>query len=256
MIRINIESIALREETGNKILLKDARFTLEKRNIYTILGKNGAGKSTLLKSLTKLLDASVFSVAGSVEFEGTDLLSLSQNSLAEYRKAKIQYVFQDPINSFDPLKKIGYYFNLYSFDEDEIKKEFEFFNLSEPSKIFQLYPYEISGGMAQRIAISLTLLKKPKFLLLDEPTSGIDNETISLVKKRLKEFILQNDSTALIITQDLSLAENFTDFIAYLDEGVLSEFVTYKDFFDEESASIKNFLQAYKQLNSDTVSNC
>lgn len=256
MIRINIESITLREETGSKILLKDVRFTLEKRNIYTILGKNGAGKSTLLKSLTKLLDASVFSVAGSIEFEGTDLLPLSQNNLAEFRKTNIQYVFQDPVNSFDPLKKIGYYFNLYSFDEDEIKKEFAFFNLSEPPKIFQLYPYEISGGMAQRIAISLALLKKPKFLLLDEPTSGIDNDTISLVKKRLKEFILQNGSTVLIITQDLSFAEDFTDFIAYLDEGILSEFTTYKDFFDEESAPVKNFLNAYKQLNSEPVSNC
>lgn len=256
MIRINIESITLREETGNKILLKDVCFTMVGQNIYTIIGKNGEGKSTLIRSLTKLLDEGVFSVAGSIKFEDTDLLSLPQNRLAEFRKTKIQYVFQDPVSSFDPLKKIGYYFNLFPFDANEIKKEFAFFNLSEPSKIFQLYPYEISGGMAQRIAISLALLKKPKFLLLDEPTSGIDNDTISLVKKRLKKFILQNGSTVLIITQDLSFAEDFTDFIAYLDEGILSEFATYKDFFNEESAPIKNFLNAYKQLNSEPVSNC
>ena len=255
MIQINIKSVCLFEQAGKRILLRNVAFAMEEQNIYTILGKNGEGKSTLLKSVTNLLDQNVFSIEGSVEFEGVDLLLLSQNRLAEFRKAKIQYVLQDPVNSFDPLKKIGYYFNLYSFEENEIKKEFDFFNLPEPTKIFQLYPYEVSGGMAQRIALILALLKKPKFLLLDEPTSGIDNETIFLTKERLKKFVLQNNAAILVITQDLSFAENFTDFISYLDGGNLSEFVSFKDFFDVESGSIKNFLNAYKQLNSETVIN-
>ncbi|MCK9425022.1 MAG: ATP-binding cassette domain-containing protein [Ignavibacteriaceae bacterium] len=255
MIQINIKSVCLFEQAGKRILLRNVAFAMEEQNIYTILGKNGEGKSTLLKSVTNLLDENVFSSEGSVEFEGVDLLLLSQNRLAEFRKAKIQYVLQDPVNSFDPLKKIGYYFNLYSFEENEIKKEFDFFNLPEPTKIFQLYPYEVSGGMAQRIALILALLKKPKFLLLDEPTSGIDNETIFLTKERLKKFVLQNNAAILVITQDLSFAENFTDFISYLDGGNLSEFVSFKDFFDVESGSIKNFLNAYKQLNSETVIN-
>lgn len=253
MIRINIESIAVGNIACSKILLKDVCFTMEKQNIYTLIGKNGEGKSTLIRSLTKLLDETVFSIEGSVEFEGIDMLSLTQKQLMEFRKAKIQYVFQDPVNSFDPLKKIGYYFNLYSFDENEIEREFEFFNLPEPSKIFQLFPYEVSGGMAQRIAVVLGLLKKPKLLLLDEPTSGVDNETIYLVKERLKKFVLQNDSIALIITQDLSFAKNMTNYIAYLESGKLSEFVSFNNFFNEESESIKNFLQAYKQLNNETV---
>ncbi len=253
MIQINIKSITLFEAAGKRILLRDAAFTMVGQNIYTILGKNGEGKSTLLKSITKLLDETVFSIEGSVEFEGKDLLSLTQKQLTEFRKAKIQYVFQDSVNSFDPLKKIGYYFRLFPFDENEIKREFKFFNLPEPEKIFKLHPYEVSGGMAQRIAVVLALLKKPKLLLLDEPTSGIDNETIYLVKERLKKFVLQNNSIALIITQDLSFAENMTNYIAYLESGKLSEFVSYNNFFNEESESIKNFLQAYKQLNSETV---
>ncbi|MFA6026035.1 MAG: ATP-binding cassette domain-containing protein, partial [Ignavibacteriaceae bacterium] len=241
------------EDAGKRILLRNAAFTMAGQNIYTILGKNGEGKSTLLKSITKLLDETVFSIEGSVEFESIDLLSLTQKQLMEFRKAKIQYVFQDPVNSFDPLKKIGYYFKLFSFDENESKREFEFFNLPEPKKIFKLHPYEVSGGMAQRIAVVLALLKKPKLLLLDEPTSGIDNETIYLVKERLKKFVIQNDSIALIITQDLSFAENMTNYIAYLESGKLSEFVSYNNFFNEDSESIKNFLQAYMRLNDETI---
>jgi len=255
MIRINIESIAFVDQIGKKFLLRDIAFTLAEHNIYTILGKNGEGKSTLLKSLTKLLDENVFSIKGEVQFEEVNLLSLPQNRLAEFRKAKIQYVFQDPVNSFDPLKKIGSYFGLYSFDENEIKKEFDFFNLPEPTKLFNLFPFEVSGGMAQRIAIVLALLKKPKFLLLDEPTSGIDSETILLVKKRLNNFALMENSVLLIITQDLSFAENMTDYIAYLENSKLSQFVSYKSFFNEESQSIINFLKASKQLNSNAVSN-
>lgn len=248
MIRINLESIALFRTTGKKTLLENIRFSLEKNGVYTILGKNGEGKSTLLKSITGLLDENTFSTTGTVEFDGVDLLSLSQKALAEFRKSKIQYVFQDPVNSFDPLKNLGYYFKLYDFDKEEIKREFNHFNLPEPEKIFALYPYEVSGGMAQRIAVILALLKKPKFLLLDEPTSGIDNETIGLIKGRLKKFVQHNNSSALIITQDLSFAENFTDFIAYLEDGHLSEFVTYHQFFIEEAEPIKKFLHAYKQL--------
>lgn len=255
MIRINIEFVAVGNGARSKILLKDVYFSMEKQNIYTILGKNGQGKSTLLKSITRLLDENVFSVTGSVEFENTDLLSLTQKQLTQFRKTKIQYVFQDPINSFDPLRKLGYYFRLFNFSQEDIKKEFDQFNLPEPEKIFALYPYEVSGGMAQRIAVVLALLKNPKLLLLDEPTSGIDNETISLVKERLKKFILQNDSVVLIITQDLSFAENMTNYIAYLESGKLSAFVSLDDFFIQESDTIKNFLQAYKQLNSENVVN-
>ena len=255
MIQINIKSVTLIVITGKRILLKDVTFTMKEHNIYTILGKNGEGKSTFLKSITNLLDKNVFSTAGSVEFDGVDILSLPFASLRERRKAKIQYLFQDPVNSFDPLKKIEYYFDLSPFDEDEIKKEFEFFNLPAPGKIYQLYPYELSGGMAQRIALILALLKKPNLLLLDEPTSGIDAETISLTKERLKNFVKQNSAVVLIITQDLSFAENMTDSIAYLEKGNLSKFVSYQDFFNEESESIKNFLNAYKQLNNESVSN-
>jgi len=248
MIRINIDSIAFFDEPEKKPLLEKISFSMQKSGVYTILGKNGEGKSTLLKSVTKLLDEGTFSTTGTVEFDGIDLLSLTQSDLMRLRNSEMQYVFQDPVNSFDPLKKIGYYFQIYDFDKEEIRSEFNHFNLGEPEKIFTLYPYEVSGGMAQRIAVILALLKKPKLLLLDEPSSGIDNETINLVKERLKNFVHQNNSAALIITQDLSFAENFTDFIAYLEDGNLSEFVTYIQFLTEEAEPIKKFLHAYKQL--------
>ncbi|MDP3683906.1 MAG: ATP-binding cassette domain-containing protein, partial [Ignavibacteria bacterium] len=87
MIRINLESIALFRTTGKKTLLENIRFSLEKNGVYTILGKNGEGKSTLLKSITGLLDENTFSTTGTVEFDGVDLLSLSQKALAEFRKS-------------------------------------------------------------------------------------------------------------------------------------------------------------------------
>ena len=216
--------------TNERIILRDVAFKINKGSIYTILGKNGTGKSTLLKSLTGLLDNRFYYVNGKVLYESRDLLSLGTDELQNVRKNEIKYVFQDPVNSFDHLKTFSYYFSLVTKDQEEINKLLDFFLLPEAKKLFKMYPYEVSGGMAQRISFILTLLAKPKIILLDEPTSGIDAPIVNLLLIKLKEFV-GNGNLALMVTQDLELARNASSKIALLSDCTLSPFSYPEEFF-------------------------
>ena len=216
--------------TNERIILRDVAFKINKGSIYTILGKNGTGKSTLLKSLTGLLDNRFYYVNGKVLYESRDLLSLGTDELQNVRKNEIKYVFQDPVNSFDHLKTFSYYFSLVTKDQEEINRLLDFFLLPEAKKLFKMYPYEVSGGMAQRISFILALLAKPKIILLDEPTSGIDAPIVNLLLIKLKEFV-GSGNLALMVTQDLELARNASSKIALLSDCTLSPFTSPEEFF-------------------------
>lgn len=232
-----------------RLLLKEINFFLPKNKIYTIVGKNGVGKSTLIKSLTRLLDKNLYTIDSKVFFEGKDLYSLNNNELLEIRKNKIKYVFQDTINSFDPLKKFEFYFKKLAKNQNDIEPLLKYFILPESEKLFKLYPYEVSGGMAQRISFVIALLTQPELIILDEPTSGTDAAISNLFLLKLKEFTGKNNNAVLLITQNLFFAEKVSDKISYLSNGSLTDFYSVEDFFNSEiNNEIKSFLAAQKQL--------
>ncbi len=248
MLRAGIKNISIISEGKERPLLNDISFQLESHKIHVILGKNGTGKSTLIKALTRLLDERFYKVEGEVLFNGTDLLSVSQKDLLNIRRTKIRYVFQDAINSFDPLRKAGYYFREYE-GKPELESLIQEFLLPEKKELFRLYPYEISGGMAQRLLLIHALVTRPQILILDEPTSGIDTPISNLILMKLKDFIESSDNSVLLVTQDLQFAKSAGDCIAYLADGMLSPFYSTGDFFEKnETLSLKNFLSAYNQL--------
>lgn len=224
MLEVNINYINLKDGMSSKPLLRNIRFGLEEGNIYTVLGKNGSGKTTLINSLTKLLDNNVYDINGSVNYYGSNIYEMNINDLLNLRKKNIRYVFQDSVNSFDPLKKFEYYFKNLNIDLNELEVLLEYFLLPNLEKLSAMYPYEVSGGMAQRVSACIAISNKPKLLILDEPTSAIDITISNLLCKKLREFATGHKAMILIITQDLDFAENVSDYIAYLKEGSLSNF--------------------------------
>jgi ABC-type glutathione transport system ATPase component len=229
MLNVLLNNVSVTKDK-ERTILKNIAFGLNGKSIYTILGKNGTGKSTLLKSLTGLLDNRLYSVDGKVIYDDKDILSLKEDEIQKTRKNEIKYVFQDPVNSFDHLKKFKYYFNLATKDDKEVDKLLDFFLLPDTKKLFKMYPYEVSGGMAQRISLILALLAKPKIILLDEPTSGIDAPIVNLLLIKLKEFVA-NGNLVLMVTQDLELARSASSKIALLSDNTLSPFSEPEEFF-------------------------
>jgi len=229
MLNVLLNNVSV-TKNNERTILRDIVFELDGENIYTILGKNGTGKSTLLKSLTGLLDNRFYSINGKVIYNDKDILSLKGDELQKIRKNEIKYVFQDPVNSFDHLKKFKYYFDLVTKEIDKIDELLDFFLLPDSKKLFKMHPYEVSGGMAQRIILILALLAKPKIILLDEPTSGIDAPIVNLLLMKLREFVADGN-LVLMVTQDLALAKSASSKIALLADNTLSPFSEPEEFF-------------------------
>ena len=186
---------------------------------------------------------------GAVLFNGKNIFDLNPEELLQLRRDKIKYVFQDAINSFDHLKKLNYYFELLSKNKNEIDGLLSYFLLPDSKKLFEMHPYEVSGGMAQRISFVLALLAKPEIIILDEPTSGIDSAIANLFLLKLREFARQNGNSVLLITQDISFAEKVSDKIAYLSKNRLSKFYDVAEFLNKKNDSLLNdFLTANKQI--------
>lgn len=254
MLKVDINSVSVIRDEKKKKILQNIKFEIEKGKVYSVLGKNGSGKSTLIKSLTALLPSNQYEVIGNVFCDEIDLFNASKAKLREIRGKNIRYVFQDAVNSFDPLKKIKYYFKLLKTDLSSIEKRLQFFLLPPYDKISNLYPYEISGGMAQRLLLVLALLANPDLLILDEPTSGVDYAVTNLILLKLKEFVKENDKSVLIVTQDINFAINSSDYISYLSNCTLNKFVVPDDFMKLKSDDeIKKFIQSFKEINNATA---
>ena len=249
MLKVNIENISIIKSSGYHLLLKNISFDIVSGKIFTILGTNGSGKSTLIKALTALLNKNIYSVNGNVFWDDKDLLNTDYKTLRSIRADNIKYVFQDSVNSFDPLKTFGYYFNFINNDKNKIDKLLKYFLLPAYDKLSKLYPYEVSGGMAQRLSFILAFLSNPGLIILDEPTSGIDYTIANLLLIKLKEFVDVENHSVLLVTQDVVYAEKVSDEIAFLANNTLSGFKNKDDFLSgTDNPALTEFLNSYKEL--------
>ena len=238
-LTVDIKELRLVTSTEDNVLLKDICFDLQEKSIYTILGKNGSGKSTLIKSLTGLLDKRFYMVRGSIIADNVEITTATERELMKIREEKIKYVFQDAVNSFDPLRKLGYYFKRFRLDKNESEEILRYFLLPPLNELSQMYPYELSGGMIQRFSFVISLLMKPELLILDEPTSGIDPAIANLFLLKIKEFISGDKKVVLLVTQDIEFAKSAGGFTAHISGGVFSGFRPNEEYFDSEQILFK-----------------
>lgn len=240
MITVDIKNILVLNNSIENIICQNVLLATKPREVSVILGANGSGKSTFLKAITNLLPNYKYKIEGSSVYNGKNLLTLTQEELISIRKNEIKYLFQDAINSFDPLKKLDYYFLLTGMDKTEIDNLLKYFYLPDLSTLKNMYSYELSGGMAQRLSFVLALSVKPKLILMDEPTSGVDYAITNLFKLKMKEFISNNNSSIIIVTHDYKFAESIGNNFYLLDDGLLKEinkndlFSTHDNFQLEE----------------------
>ena len=227
---LNLKNLSV--SYGDINILKDIDLSLKKGEILGIVGESGSGKSTLIKSIMGILDENA-SIDGEINFEGKDLASLS---LKDYRKIKgkeISMILQNPTEYFNPTRKISKQFietirSHNDISKQEIQKKsintFKFLGLQDGKKIWNSYPFELSGGMNQRVAIALSIMLEPKILLADEPTSALDVTVQAQVVKELLKLRQKLNTSIILVTHNIGVASYMSDNIGVMYGGRIIEY--------------------------------
>ncbi len=241
---IQIESLLVSKLTNSKeesrIILKNISFSLDVGEFFTLIGENGSGKSTLALSLTQLIPKNKFRIDGRAYFLADELLSMSESKLNSVRREKISYIFQNPFNAFDPIRTIGFQFNeiqtYRNFINDELNDYFIRLQLPDYKTLSKRYPFELSGGMLQRVSSVRAIIIKPNLIIADEPTSALDKPISNIFMNFLYEYTRMNQISILFITQDFEIAKKYSDRIGILKDGELIEIIPREKFLIECSS--------------------
>ncbi len=198
-----------------------------------IIGESGSGKSTIANAILRVLPENARITQGEIAFKGRALLDLDEEEMRKLRGKDISMVFQDPHSFLNPVLKIGDQLketiqthspNLGRDQAaDRAGKLLSVVKIPDPGRILGRYPYQLSGGMAQRVALALALSSDPALLIADEPTSALDLTIQSQVLKLLKGLIEALNLSVLLITHDLSLVSNIAQRVYVMYAGRIVE---------------------------------
>ena len=204
-------------------------FNIAKGETMGIVGESGSGKSVTSSSIIRLLPPRTGKiVGGSIEFEGKDVLALSKKELNDFRGKDIAVIFQDPMTSLDPVFKIGKQMTEMIMAHQNVTKD-EAWKMSvealskvgipEPEKRMNSYPYELSGGMCQRVIIAMAVCCKPKLIIADEPVSALDVSIQSQVLNLMNQLKRDMNLTYIFVAHDLSVVEHISDRVGVMYLG-------------------------------------
>ena len=221
---------------GEKLAVDGVSFSLSPGKIYVIVGESGSGKSTLLRTIGGLLTKEGKIVSGDIWMGEQNLIQLSEKEWCEVHGNKMGYIFQNPEQSLSPLAKIGKQFvecqNMHAKtagkkskkeileDAEELLKELRFEN---PQRVLKSYPFELSGGMCQRVAIALAIMNQPSLLLADEPTSALDVASQDMTIETLLALRKKTDLSILLVTHNMEVARRLADEIGVMYQGRIIE---------------------------------
>ena len=216
---------------GGERVVADISFSLAPGEILCLVGESGCGKSTLLKALHGT-SPTVSLLSGEILLEDVNVNALPEKEARKLRCERIGFVFQNPGSAFNPIRSYRKQFaetlkshrkyNPDTFKED-IESAFSRLGLKDTDRILRSCPYEMSGGMNQRIALALTLLLNQRILFADEPTSALD---ATIQKRVADEFIrlkVEHGIAQIIVTHNLALAQYVSDRIGVMYEGRIVE---------------------------------
>ena len=215
-------------------------FQLHKGETLGIVGESGSGKSVTAKSVIRLLEKVGKIVEGEVLFEDRDVLKFSDKELREYRGKDVGMIFQDPMTSLDPVFKVGDQMveNLIThrkISREEAKKiaidALRSVGIPNPEARFEAYPFELSGGMCQRVIIAMALCCNAKLIIADEPTTALDVTVQAQVLRLLKELQQENDMALLLITHNLGVVWDMCDKVLVMYAGNVVEYADVKELY-------------------------
>ncbi len=220
--------------------VKHVNISVAKGETVGIVGESGSGKSVTSYAVMRILDRAGRVAQGAVHFTGLDLTAATEEQMRNLRGREISMVFQNPRAALNPIRKVGHQI------EDVLKQHsqvnsgaladkavemLEQVRIARPRERYHAYPFELSGGMCQRAVIALALACRPRLLIADEPTTGLDVTTQKAVMDLVSELTRQHGMSTILITHDLGLAAVYCDRVVVMEQGNVVETATAQAIF-------------------------
>ena len=240
---LDINRLSLEFKTRNGIVsvLNDVSMQLDKGEILGVVGESGSGKSVTAYSILNLNGNASKITAGSINFDGLLLHKPSPSLLRDVRGREISIIFQNPMSTLNPIRSVRDHLkdmltaHAQSTKADAEKKSLallEQVKIRDPLRVLDSYPYELSGGMCQRVVIALALACSPRLLIADEPTTGLDVTTQKSIMDLIRELALKNNVAVMLITHDLGMAAEYCKNIVVMEKGKVVERGTVEKLFN------------------------
>jgi peptide/nickel transport system ATP-binding protein len=222
-----------------------------------IVGESGSGKTMTGRSVLRLIPKIGAVTARRMDFQGRDLLSLSEKQMNGIRGQGISMIMQDPKYSLNPVVKVGEQiseaFRVHrkvarNEARDRTMAMLEAVRIRNPSRVYDLYPHEVSGGMGQRIMIAMMLIPEPDLIIADEPTSALDVTVRMQVLDILDDLVSERGLGLMFISHDLNLVAGFCDRVLIMYAGRIVEARDAKDLHEARHAYTRGLLDSLPRL--------
>jgi ABC-type dipeptide/oligopeptide/nickel transport system ATPase component len=239
VLSVNQLRTTLSEQQGRRDIVRGVSFQLQPGKVLGIIGESGCGKSATCLSILKLFKQAT--VEGSVQLAGTEITQLSEAEMRQIRGRQIGMILQNPASFFNPITSIGQQFietleshqdldhaTARSIATDHLASV----GLTQPQRVLRQYPFQLSGGMLQRVMIAIALALKPKVLIADEPTTALDVITQMQILRLLDQLQQQTHCAILLVTHDLGVIAQLADDVAVMYNGEFVEQSSASQLFD------------------------
>ncbi|MBP0459242.1 dipeptide/oligopeptide/nickel ABC transporter permease/ATP-binding protein [Streptomyces montanisoli] len=237
-------AVSFRTPAGDAEMLTRVSFDLDSGQTLGLVGESGSGKSVTARTILRILDRNGTVTAGTVRFRGRDLLSAGQRELEELRGSRIALISQEPMTALDPSFRIGAQLReivrrhgkLSRRDADRrVRELLATVELPDPEEIARRFPFQISGGMAQRVAIAAALAGSPELLVADEPTTALDVTVQADILALLRRLQRETGMAVLIVTHDWGVVADFCTHVAVMYAGEVVESAPVAEIFDRSA---------------------
>lgn len=252
---------------GEVKAVRGVSLKLEQGEILGVVGESGSGKSITMLSAMRLLESNGKIVGGKVLFEGEDLMQKSEKAMRRIRNKDIAMIFQDPMTSLNPTVRVGTQITerILAYKKGISRSEanaravelLRMVKIPEPEKRMRAYPFELSGGMRQRLMIAIAISMNPKLLIADEPTTALDVTIQNQILKLIKNLRSEIDTSIILITHDLGVVAETCERVVVLYGGKVMEEGLVNEIFYETAhpytVGLKAALPRVNQSESDRL---
>ncbi len=242
LLEIKDLNVGYKTYRGVTSVLYDLNLEVKRNETIGVIGESGCGKTTTMKTINQILADNAVIKSGEVNFRGKDVLKMKKKDLVKLRRRYVSMIPQDPTASLNPLFKVKTQMKdilKYSREDGEeldFKEEtIKLFNsvaLADPERVYDSYPFQLSGGMRQRVCIAMSLAAPKDLLIADEPTTNLDVTIQDQVLRLIGDILDEMNFSAILVSQALGLVRKFVDRIYVVYGGTVVEVADTQKIFD------------------------